>query len=86
MQLTELARAARVSVPRMHFIEASPRITCKVATKVATALVRMASEGADLRAVAEDWPLFHLLVPVQLLDVMFADGSAAEHRDVGQEE
>lgn len=65
------AEAAGFSRQRLSIIENTDRISGKVAQRIALALVRMASRGTDLGAVAQEWPLFHLLVPEHMLQETF---------------
>jgi hypothetical protein len=84
--MTEFAKACGVSQPRMHVIERTRYVTSQVARKLATGLVVIASNGAQLRAAVQEWPLFPLLADQSLLTWNTPDPDEKESSTLGVEE
>lgn len=59
----QLAAAAEMFPQNLSRIERARRIHKETAVKLATGFVKLAVAGKDLRRIIEDWPLFVLLVP-----------------------
>lgn len=73
----EFSMACGFSQPRLVVLERQPHVSLAVARKVLTGLVRKAMDGADLRQLLTDWPLFTMVIGPDMVS-WIASGSEPE--------